>query len=243
MNRGRARRVAVAAGLALSTSAVSIAAASVIPTLVQIPVDPDALADDPSLANYDVYELRTSLSAGDHYYFNEFHAELSTGKFYIPPDHDSAMVASHDLLVGVGTRYLRDDTFACVPILSSQNTLVMSLSGPNPIVPSNGHNIVIDPTGPTYAPANAQNVFEIHMGDTSANNTTYSTPGVYTVARLTVEKGSIGTIVGQMASRDIYPPTTVPYTFTVPEPGRAMLIGGFGCASMLLRRTRRAFAS
>src|SRR6478609_1276123 len=54
--------------------------------LVKVPITTGALADDPNLANYNVYDLVVSISPDDHWASGDIRFQLDGGAFYIPPD-------------------------------------------------------------------------------------------------------------------------------------------------------------
>ena len=49
------------------------------------PTDAGAVADDPALANYFVYDVNVSLTNGDRFNAADLLAQLNTGTFYVPP--------------------------------------------------------------------------------------------------------------------------------------------------------------
>jgi hypothetical protein len=176
-------------------------------------VDSGALADDPNLANYDIYDLTVSLSDGDHIYYSQFHAQLTSGKFYIPPSNDDIFISGQRNFTGF--RFLRDDQFVCMPVFSdhAHTTIVGGTGGVTFTIPSNGSNY---DDGSGFIPANDQMLVDIAYLDPHPNLRTYP-GGVYSIARLPVLRGSAGTIQGLVESDQTFP-AHIQFSFTVPEP-------------------------
>src|SRR2546430_2051011 len=64
-------------------------------TPVPVPITATALAADPRLANYNTWDIRVSISPGDHWGGADMRAQLyGTLKFYIPSSNDSNSVPS-----------------------------------------------------------------------------------------------------------------------------------------------------
>src|SRR5437016_1725494 len=76
-------------------------------TLTPVALDTGALADDPSLGHFRVWDLQVSISAGDHWGAADVRAQLLGGAtYYIPPANDSNTAPGTTLRTTVGTRYL-----------------------------------------------------------------------------------------------------------------------------------------
>jgi len=241
--------LAAAVGSALIGSA---SYAAIAPVFVKIATDPEALIDNPALANYDVWDLQVSISGGDKWAAADLRAQLSSGTFYIPPTKDSNLAPGATDRNTVGTRYLRDDTFVGrpggtaaapgFPLGTLVNVLGRSGRAPTtdpdvPTFPSNGTNLQNPDTGENE-PANSMRLVDISWGDTGAA-TRAPTDNIFTIARLTVTKGAVGTVLGNMKSTSS-PSTDNFYTFAfppVPEPTSIALIS-LGLGAVALRRRK-----
>jgi hypothetical protein len=241
--------LAAAVGSALIGSA---SYAAIAPKFVLVPTDPEAIIDNPALANYDVYDLQVSISGGDKWAAADLRAQLTTGTFYIPPTKDSNLAPSATDRNTVGTRYLRDDTFVGrpggtvatpgFPLGTSVNVLGRSGRAPTtdpdvPTFPSNGTNLIDDSTGENV-PANSMQLVDLSWGDTGAASR-IPTDNVYTIARLTVTKNAQGTVLGNMKSTSA-PSTDNFFTFAipfVPEPTSVALMS-LGLGAVALRRRK-----
>jgi hypothetical protein len=241
--------LAAAVGSALIGSA---SYAAIAPVFVKIATDPEALIDNPALANYDVWDLQVSISGGDKWAAADLRAQLSSGTFYIPPTKDSNLAPGATDRNTVGTRYLRDDTFVGrpggtaaapgFPLGTLVNVLGRSGRAPTtdpdvPTFPSNGTNLQNPDTGENE-PANSMQLVDISWGDTGAA-TRAPTDNIFTIARLTVTKGAVGTVLGNMKSTSA-PSTDNFFTFAfapVPEPTSIALIS-LGLGAVALRRRK-----
>src|SRR5947207_1409259 len=93
----------------------SAARATTTASFVPVPISANAIADDPSLANDQSWDLQVGLPAGDKWVLADIRAVLSSGTFYIPPAHDSNVIQP-TLMNTAGTRYLQFDTMVMRPI-------------------------------------------------------------------------------------------------------------------------------
>jgi len=243
----QSRKACLAVAAAAFGTSAACASASLVPLFVRVPVDPGALADDPSLANYDVYDLQVNISAGDRFTTADLHAPLSNGTYYIPPANDANKVASAAARNTVGLRYLRDDTFVCTPLFDSEHTSILGRSTLAPtsqigeVFPSNGSNFEdsSDPNGTTFLPANSMMLVDVAWDDFNANMRSYPTPANYTIARLTVLKGSTGTASGRVLGlQQIGVP--ISFSFVIPEPSAVTLFAAaIGAIALQRRRSGR----
>src|SRR5437762_14369209 len=109
--------LAVATGSALAIAGLRESVATVIASMMQIPIAPDALTDDPNLANYKTFDLIATVNGGEHWLACDLRFGLTAGRFYIPPHDDSEIVSP--IRFNVGTRFLQNDMFVDVPIFNT----------------------------------------------------------------------------------------------------------------------------
>jgi hypothetical protein len=230
--------LAAAALAALSSGSTALATLSFPPAsgnaftsdstaMVQVPIDAGALADDPSLASYDAYDLVVSISPGDHWSVAELRMQLLTGTFYIPPvgDDDKGLQPFSNF---TGFRFLRDDTFVSAPGLNPDR--VSSIFGSS--------NVIFPGSRPTATFPRATNdktLVDAGWGDIGALTDNLS--GLQTVARFVFTKDSAPVVRGRMSS------TADPsksYFFSAdptPEPGSsAALVAGVGAIALRRRK-------
>jgi hypothetical protein len=229
-------------------------------TLTPVPVDSGALADDPTLAHFRVWDLQVNIDSGDHWAGADLRAQLFGGAtFYIPPSSDSNVADTLNLHNQTGTRYLRDDTFVATPSTGFPNGSRVSMFGSssrnNPpngsaTFPSNGTNFTDDIGNPI--PANDRTLVDLTWLSTSPVSNNAS--GVQTIARLTVDSlasdGSVagdpaqGGIVGLVVGKITYSSdagAAPEFTFVipaVPEPAGILLLSA-GAGAIALRRGSR----
>lgn len=215
-----------------------------------------ALTDDPSLSNFCTYDIQVvvvtpSSTQQDRWASGDLRAKLTTGMFYIPPDQDANFLQAAGTRNAVGARYLQVDTFVDVPSFnatrSAGSILGRSKFAPTTqtteIFPSNGSNLLdpADPNGTAFVPANDMMLVDVGWGDVNAANQGSTANGTFTIARLTVKKGSTGTFIGRVGS--LLDPNN-PITFTyilgggvIPEPTSVALMG-LGLGAVALRRRK-----
>jgi len=253
--------LAAAVGAAMTSSAAFATISAT--TLVVVPTDTGALADDPSLAQYTVYDLKVSISADDHWASQDLYGQLyGNFMYYIPPSLDGNVAPSIANRNGATTKYLRDDTFVGAPgapggtnngfpngtrpsILGSSSRKTPAPDG-IATFPSNGSNFTNPDTG-EFEPANSMQLIDVSWGDTGASTNTVT--GLVTIARLTV-KGTVGQtvdgmpnvggkIVGNVKSTGS-PSTNNFYTFYIPIPEPTSIgLMGLGLGAVALRRRTR----
>jgi hypothetical protein len=239
-------------GNATMTASQNGVAAGTYQIATVVPTDTGALAADPSLSQYTVFDLQVQIDSGDHWAGADLRAQLLGGaKFYIPPANDSNTAAT------AATRnanpYLRDDTMVFAPGTNGTRATILGSSSrkvpPDSIAtfPSNGNNFLddSDPNGTATLPANDMMLVDVQWGDTGAATNNLS--GVQTIARLVVKtqgvattNGVWGTVVGKVTGTS-NPGTSNFFTFllapagVVPEPTSVALMG-LGLGAVALRR-------
>ena len=188
-------------------------------TIARVPISPAAITADPTLANYQTWDLRVIVPADQHWGYSGFDALLTTGRFYNPP---------------FGAMTPQPGLWSVFPELR-YDTFVTQAADPNndaTFIPPNITSGFPEPPAPViFDDTHISIVFHALTGPGVPG------PGTFTVARLTFRNDSIGTIVGHSADRETG--TQVPFAFTipVPEPSGAGAAIAVACAlSMCLRR-------
>jgi len=223
--------------------------------LVEVPITAAAKTDDPALANYRSFDLKVSISAGDHWASSDVQANaVASSKFYAADNTNGGYTPAYQKSNLTGARQLEFDTAVIAPILSGSRVNILGSSSrkqpapdQTPIFPSNGHNWQVDTdpnTGdPIFAAANNQRVVDVSWGDVSASTSTAT--GVQSIARFTVlntpdANGVLAVLVGQVKATSS-PGSATLYTLTiglVPEPVSVSL-AGLGLGALALRRRVR----
>jgi len=208
------------------------------------------LTDDPNLANYCTYDIQVVVnsSAGqDRWASADLRAQLAPGgMFYIPPAQDSNFLQVPSVRNATGSRYLQVDTFVDVPIFNATRGGILGKSKFAPasqsgeVFPSNGSNLLDpnDPNGTAFVPANDMLLVDVAWGDSAAALQAAGSNGTFTIARLTVKNGSMGTFIGRVGST-LTPnaPVTFTYFLVIPEP-TSMALMGLGLGAVALRRRK-----
>ena len=108
------RRLSLLGGFSIGLTAISSLHGHVQPYYVPVPISPDALAADPSLANYETFDLRVVVTstpgstAQDRFQVATLDAALTLGNFYSP-------VGGGDIPVVPTTANLPFDTYVTLP--------------------------------------------------------------------------------------------------------------------------------
>lgn len=240
--------------LALASGAVlagTAAQASVLPgPLVLVPYTAGQLADDPTLANFQTYDIQvivSSATAQDRWASADLRAQLSPGgMFYIPPDQDANGLQIPAVRNATGSRYLQVDTMVMVPIFNATRTTILGKSTFAPasqvgtVFPSNGSNFIDqnDPNATAFEPANDMRLVDAAWGDVNAAGQPAGSNGTFTIARLTFKVGSSGTFIGRVGSTgNPSNPVTFTYLVVIPEPTSVALMG-LGLGAVALRRRK-----
>jgi hypothetical protein len=216
-----------------------------------------ALSDDPSLANYCIYDIQvivSSASGQDRWASADLWALLGVGgSFYIPPSSGGVPTDSNYLQApGVrnlaGQRFLQADSMVMSPVGSASRGGILGKSTFAPasqsgaVFPSNGSNFfdANDPNGTAFEPANDMRLIDVAWGDATALLQPASSNGTFTIARLAIKSGSAGTFIGRVGST-LTPSQPVSFTYIVdpaiPEPASALLVS-LGLGAIALRRRK-----
>jgi hypothetical protein len=198
-------------------------------SLVQIPIAPDALTDDPNLANYKTFDLIATVSGGEHWLACDLRFPLTAGTFYIPPHDDSDIVSP--IRFDAGTRFLQNDTFVDVPIFNPRSTFIIGKSIYSPasqigvVFPRNGSNFPDEP-------ANDMKLVDAAWGFPNYNSTI--SDGVFTVARLTMTNDAFGSMRGRFLVNE-HVNSPVSFVLATPEPTSTVIVCA-GLGALALRR-------
>jgi hypothetical protein len=230
MSRSK-RLLAAAAGAVLMTSAARGSIACV--GLQQVPISVNALAADPTLANYTSYDLMVSISPGDHWAAASIIGTLPTGNFYVPATFDADTGLQ---TIAAFVPNLNNDTFVSRPGYADPGSGAVLGSGsgaPAPLMPKSSNN---------------KNAVDVAWGDVNASSNNLS--GVQAIARLTISNSLFGGGAGPAfmppspyaALRGVLKSTSDPnaenaYALIVfPEPSSLALVDAVLCAIAIRRR-------
>src|SRR5437867_1980314 len=136
--------------------------------LVAIPISNAALMADPSLANFKSFDLQVTVTGNDHWSAGELIIKLKTGSFYLPSGAQNTPQQS---------------LWSFQPNMEFHNFV----SGPGFADPS----LLVSPV-PDQQPTISSKLFSIDWGVIGSANT-----GTFTIARLTIQNGSTGTLNGK----------------------------------------------
>jgi hypothetical protein len=157
---------------------------SVTPSFVPVTISAGALSADPSLSNYETFDLKVTLTGTNDWASGDLFVTLKSGNFYIPSGHSTTVQQS----AWAADPNLQFDTFISAPSFST-----------SPVVLGRFKN------GPGNAQIDA-NTIDVAWGDLVT-----SSPGTYTIARLTMTKGAVGSAEGRVGNTDT---PSSPFTFT-----------------------------
>ncbi len=195
------------------------ARAQITTTFVPVPISPAAIAADPTLVDYQTWDLRAVIPQGQHWGFSGFEANLTSGQFY-----------NHEF----GGRTPQPQLWSAFPQLR-YDTFVTQAANPDDDATFVAPTITSGfPEPPLPVVFTDQRISIVYHGEPGPG---VAGPGAFTIARLTFRDDSVGTIVGHSVERATG--LTVPFAFTipVPEPAGAALFAVF--ARAIFRRRRR----
>jgi len=240
--------------------------ASVIPSVVNVPIEAAAIAADPALANYKTYDLRVTISAGDHWSSADMQSAPGTlgsstpgavgaithGQFYAPPstlsgaaDADVPQRAVYNIVANRNYKY---DTWTnTIPNLANAdgdfwgNSGIFNSQGATyPVNHGSSASVLPRTTDNPNVAGGADlglHVIDIAWGDTSAGTRTYPTPGTYTIARVTTNDTGGDWLLGRVGSTSD-PNNSVPFSFQIPgvPEPTSLALIGLGLGAIALRR-------
>ena len=163
---------------------------SITASLVNVPISADAIAADPVLANCKTYDLQVTLDPGEHWIATDMDAELTSGGFYNAGASIGGSTAPTKILWSQHPQ-LQFDTF-----VSASNFQIPTILG-------------------EFKPLGHTAVFSSMSTDVSWGAVGDTGTGTFTVARLTINNNSSGTVVGDLGASDIDPNNLKPYSFTI----------------------------
>jgi hypothetical protein len=213
-------RTATLAALLSIVGLCGRAVAQITTTFVPVPISPAAIAADPTLANYQTWDLRVNIPQGQHWGFSGFEANLTAGQFY-----------NHEF----GGRTPQPQLWSAFPQLR-YDTFVTQAANPNDdstfIAPTITSGFPNPPLQVVFIDQRISIVYHAQPGPGVAG------PGAFTIARLTFRDDSVGTIVGDSVAR----PTglVVPFAFTIPVPEPAGAACVLSAAWALCARRHRS---
>lgn len=187
------RGLVVSSGVCAGLAALS-AQGRVQPYYAPVPISADAIAADPSLANYETWDLRVAVSSNvgttalDRFQVSQLNVALSAGNLYSP-------VGGADVPVAPASANLPYDTYVTVPTFqlgANQGLNGILLLGTSDLFPGPGSNVPIMPRA-----GEQQSTMSVAWG--TLNPTLYN--GDYPIARITVSKNATGPLAGYVLSK------------------------------------------
>jgi len=260
MSNKRSRVVVAAATASVIVGLVANAHGTIrIMPVLGVPISAGAKTDDVSLSisNYVCYDLRISISPGDHWLRGELHAgTIPESKFYAADNTQGGYTPEFQSSTRTGERQLAYDTAIMAPGFSGSRVRILGsssrkLPAPDqiPTFPSNGHNWQTGEdviTGdPVYAPANDMRIVDVSWADNDPDTNT--SIGIVTIARFTMVHASNAEgfnffVVGSVTSASA-PNAPVPFSIN-PEPASlALICTGLGAMALRRRKFRTASAT
>jgi hypothetical protein len=223
----RARTFLAGVFIALVTAPSALGTAQ--PYYVQVPISAAAVAADPSLANYNCWDVRVALSGTpvDHFTVADFESILSSGSFYSPP-------GGGDIPVSPTPPSLAYDTFVTLPGFAvGMNPQLIYIPGSGDMLQP-GSNVAKFPRA-----GEQQSQFSVVWG--TPDHSLQPLNGDYLIAQLTVSKDAAGPVVGYIGASSSSLPQFAPSGFfsngviVVPEPAT---VGAIMIAALFLYRGR-----
>jgi hypothetical protein len=253
----RARGAVCAASAAVVVAGLAARAPAFVSVvgLVPVTIPAAAVAAEPALSNYECWDLKVSISAGDHWAGADVHAQLPPGYRFFAADNSGGDYTP-TFRTGGGGNYYAFDTAVMVPSFNGGGATVLGSSSRKlpqpdavPTFPSNGSNWGTGQDPNTFAwtslmPANGMALIDASWADINAATNTAS--GVQTIARFTVTKGLFAVeptnnyMVGQVKMTSNASASAL-FTFNLsplPEPSSVAIVAAAGAGLMSLRRTR-----
>lgn len=158
------------------------------PSFVPVTISQAALTADPSLANFQTFDLKVTTTGADDWLSGDLYIVLKKGSLYLPSGHSNTAQQS---LWGSNPK-LQFDTFVTAPNFTSPIVLGSSHSG--------SQTAVFTST-----------VIDVAWGDIAT-----TAAGTYTVARFTLTKDADGVITGRVGHKED-PQNPITFASTVPR--------------------------
>jgi uncharacterized protein (DUF2141 family) len=143
---------------------------TVTPSWVEVPISAAAKTSDSTLNNYRTFDLRVSVTTGDDWVGTSMKATLTSGRFYIPATSNSNGPQKNLWSLKPSLEF---DTFVGAENFTSPTLLGLSSFPPNRPGSASFTSTSIDATWGGFAKVSG---------------------GTYTIARLTIQNGSVGTV-------------------------------------------------
>jgi len=158
------------------------------PSFVPVTISAPALAADPSLSNYQTFDLKVTTTGTDDWLSGDLYIVLKKGSFYLPSGHADTAQQS---LWGSNPK-LQFDTFVTGPNFGS------------PIVLGSSHT------------SGQSAVFSSSVIDVAWGDLATTAAGTYTVARFTLTKDADGVITGRVGHKED-PSNPIAFASSIPR--------------------------
>jgi hypothetical protein len=189
------RGLSLLGSVSVGLTALTSANAHVQPYFTPVAISPEALAADPSLANYKTWDLRVSVTSTpgstkqDRFNVATLDSALNTGSFYSP-------VSGGDIPVIPNPANLAYDTYVTVPIFQpGMSPYLIQIPGSSDLL-GPGSPIALFPRVGAQ-----QSRLSVTWATDFSQSNLYN--GDYAIARLTVTNDASGPVAGYVLSNDV----------------------------------------